>query len=171
MREQQRLNIYLDDHLALLVGELELARRCKGNNAGTKLGDFLTDWIAEVQAQQTTARSVLQAVGGKESTLKNGAAWIAEKLGRFKLNDAVLHYSDLSRLLELEGLAMAAQERLALWETLDVVAAYDLRLADLPFAALRDQTTAHLARLALHRKDATLAAFAPLEPRPPQRYA
>ena len=37
----QRLRIYLDDHVAIMVGELELVRRCQASNRHSPLGEFL----------------------------------------------------------------------------------------------------------------------------------
>lgn len=155
-----RLNIYLNDHLALMVGEVELAARCRSSNRGTPLGDFLQRLEVEVAAQQSIVGDVIHRLGGCESMVKKGAAWFAEKLGRFKLNDALLSYSDLSRVIELEALAAAAQERVALWDTLDSVAGADERLAGISFSFFCDQSRTHLDELWQRKRYAASQAFA-----------
>ena len=40
---------------------------------------------------------------GVGSRAKDGAAWVAEKLGRLKTNGQLTGYSPLSRLVELEA--------------------------------------------------------------------
>lgn len=154
-----RLNIYLNDHLALMVGEIDLASRCESSNRETPLGDFLHRLGVEVEAQKSIVSDLIRRAGGSESIVKKGAAWFAEKLGRFKLNDSVLRYSDLSRLIELEALSAAAQERLALWDTLNAVAGGDKRFSGITFSFFRDQSQTHLEELHARRRYAATEAF------------
>jgi hypothetical protein len=60
--------------------------------------------------------------------IKVGGAWLAEKLGRLKPNGRLLSYSPLSRLVELDSLALGISGKLSLWEALQEVAAEDARL-------------------------------------------
>ena len=157
-----RLLIYLDDHLALMVGEVELIGRCWRSNQGTTLGEFLQTLESEVQTQESVARDVIGRLGSKEgvdSKLKQCAAWFAEKLGRFKLNDSLLSYSALSRVVELEALAAAAQERIAIWDNLDALAAKDSRLSGITFSQFRDQAQQHLENLNSYGRTAATTAF------------
>ena len=158
MRDK-RLHIYLNDHLALLVAETQLAARCRRSNRATPLGEFLDQLHTELSAQQSVVRDVLRRLGSSESSLKQGAAWFAEKLGRFKLNDTLLRYSKLSRVLELEALAATGSERLALWDNLEAVASKDERLKGITFAFFRDQSRRHLEQLDRHRRYAAVQAF------------
>ena len=159
---ERRLQIYLDDHLAMMVAEVALIGRCWWNNRATPLGQFLQQLENEVRAQKAIARDVIHRIGGKdtvESRVKQGAAWFAEKLGRFKLNDSLLKYSDLSRVLELETLAAAAQERIALWDNLNAVASHDSRLDGIGFSHFRGQSQQHLEELQTRRRFAAAEAF------------
>ena len=158
----KRIQIYLEDHLALLVGEMELAARCHRSNQGSRLGDFLQQLELDLADHHSELKDVVHRVGGKdgiESMVKQGAAWFAEKLGRFKLNDSLLTYSSLSRLIELETLAAAAQERVALWDSLAAIAVGDRRLKKFDFLALRDQSKKQLTGLNTRRRRAALKAF------------
>ena len=97
---EKRLRIYLEDHLALMVGEVELIGRCRRNNRSTPLREFLQKLENEVNAQTSIANDVIHRIGGKttiEGRLKQRAAWFVEKLGRFKLNDVVLIPIDIER--------------------------------------------------------------------------
>ena len=154
-----QLHIYLHDHLALLVGETQLAARCRDNNRLAPLGEFLDQLHAELQAQRSIVRDVLRRVGGKENPLKNSVAWFAEKLGRFKLNGSLLTYSALSRLVELEALTAAATERINLWDNLETLAHQDERIKDLTYSFFRDQSEAHLQELHKRRRYAASLAF------------
>ena len=147
----ERLQIYMNYHLAGMVGEVELAERCKGNNSGREVGDFLVQLLADVRTHQVVAKDVLKRVGGKEDSIKQGIAWLGEKMGRLKLNDSLTQYSELSRLLELEGLLLAAQLRLALWELLESILSPDPRFSDVQFATLREQARRHLETINSYR--------------------
>jgi len=159
---ERRLRIYLEDHLALMVGELALAARCRSSNRKAPLGEFL-QWLEnEVAAQKSIVKDVMHRTGVKgtiEGRAKQGAAWVAEKLGRFKLNDTLISYSTLSRVVELETLSAFAQERIALWDNLDVTAKSDSRLQNIAFGFFRDQSQQHLDQLNGHRRDAAVEAF------------
>ena len=161
-KNETRLNIYLDDHLALMAGETELAARCRSSNSGTPLGEFLQQLEQDVNDQKLLLKEVKQRIGGGDSIeglLKQGAAWFAEQLGRLKLNDTLVTYSKLSRVVELETLEMAAHERVAIWENLDAAASLDERISDLKFSYFLEQTRQHLETLRFHRKSAAVEAF------------
>lgn len=159
----RRLLIYLDDHVALMVAEVELISRCRRSNGVTPLGNFLQQLENEVQAQKTVVSDVIHRLGGKvtiEGRLKQGAAWVAEKVGRLKVNDSLLKYSELSRVIELETMAAAALERTVLWDTLGTVADNDSRLDGISFSFFRDQSQQHLDELNSRRQFAAAEAFA-----------
>lgn len=155
----KRLKIYLDDHLALMTGEVELAGRSHSNNSGRPLGSYLSQLKDEIDTQRIAARDVLAKINGSESDLKKGAVWLAEKVARFKLNDAVVSYSDLSRVDELEGLLSGAQERIFLWETLEALSEGDPRLVDVPHSFYLEQTRRHTEQLKEERRKAAAEAF------------
>ena len=50
--------------------------------------------------------ATMEALGARVDRLKAAAAWGGEKLGRLKLNGQLRGYSPLSRVVELEGLAL-----------------------------------------------------------------
>ncbi|MEX0937108.1 MAG: hypothetical protein WDZ59_04550 [Pirellulales bacterium] len=160
--ENRLLHIYLDDHIALMVAEMELAARCGRSNRGTPLAQFLEQLQKDVAAQKQVAEGVLRQTGGRsslEGRMKQSAAWFAEKLGRLKLNGALLHYSALSRVLELETLSAAAQQRIAVWENCDAVQNADLAMADGCYARCRQQAQQHLEELIGFRRLAASWAF------------
>ena len=158
----RRLRIYLDDHQALMVAEVALIGRCWWNNRSTPLGECLQKLENEVKAQQSIVNDLIHRIGGKinvKSRFKQGAGWLAEKVGRLKLNDSLLTYSPLSRVVELETLAAAAQERLSLWDNLDAAAGSDPRLEGITFSFFRDQSQQHLEELNTRRRCAAVQAL------------
>jgi hypothetical protein len=154
-----RLKIYVNDHLALLVGETELAERCHRNNDRGALGLFLHQLSADLTAERQRVAELLERIGGSQSVVKRGVAWLAEKAGRFKLNDTLLEYSDLSRLLELETLFVAAQERRSFWENLEAARGADTRLSPINFPRARQQAERHCEALTQRRLDAARKAL------------
>ena len=60
----------------------------------------------------------MEHLGVGENRVKVPIAWAAEKLGRLKPNGQLTGYSPLSRLVELEGLALGVTGKLALWRSL-----------------------------------------------------
>lgn len=128
------LAIYLNDHLAGSTVGVELARRARGSNEGTELGEFLAALTEEIEADRETLQDVMEAVGAGRDRLKVYGAWTGEKLGRLKLNGSLLGYSPLSRVVELEGLRLGVEGKACLWRMLSELA--DPRLAGFDFDAL-----------------------------------
>ncbi|MBA3628690.1 MAG: hypothetical protein H0W55_03295 [Actinobacteria bacterium] len=112
------LRIYLNDHLAGAIIGVELAKRSQKSNKGTPLGDFLAEFVADASADKAQLEQIMDSVGAGRNILKSWAAWAAEKVGRLKSNGQLAGYSDLSRLVELEGLVIGVTARMGLWHSL-----------------------------------------------------
>jgi hypothetical protein len=128
MMDRKLLGIYLNDHLAGSTIGLELARRARGSNKSNEYGDVLDRIAREIDEDRETLKALMESLEIGHDRLKVGGAWIAEKLGRLKPNGRLLSYSPLSRLVELESLALGISGKLSLWEALREVAAEDARL-------------------------------------------
>jgi hypothetical protein len=126
--EQARLGIYLNDHLAGATVGLELARRTAAAHRGSQTGDTLTRFAAEVAADRAALRTMMAALGVPARQYKTYAAWVAEKLGRLKLNGSVWSRSPLSSVVELELLRLGVEAKAAGWRTLAQLADRDTRL-------------------------------------------
>jgi hypothetical protein len=113
------LAIYLNDHLAGATGGVELARRASASNRGhDTFGQPLDRICVEIEEDRATLKQVIDRLGFSPSRVKPAGAWVAEKLGRLKLNGRLRGYSPLGRVLELEGLLIGITGKMALWETL-----------------------------------------------------
>jgi hypothetical protein len=156
------LRIYLNDHLAGSVIGLELARRAKAENEGNSVGEFLAVFIPELQEDRATLQGVLLALGLKQDRVKQGVAWVGERLGRLKLNGRLVSYSPLSRFVEMEALSLGTEGRLSLWRTLRRLARKDARLGRFDFAMLITRAEHHRRMLERLRQQAGDEAF--LEP-------
>jgi hypothetical protein len=116
------LGIYLNDHLAGSTVGLELAKRARGQNRNGAYGDFLDTLADEIEEDRETLKGIMDDLGIRKDPAKVAAGWIGEKAGRLKLNGQLTGYSPLSRLVELEGLALGVTGKLALWKALRLLA-------------------------------------------------
>jgi hypothetical protein len=126
--DRKLLGIYLNDHLAGSTVGLELSRRARGSNEGNEYGEVLERVTKGIEEDRETLQRLMSELGIRRDHPKVTAAWIAEKFGRLKPNGRLLSYSPLSRLVELEALALGISGKLSLWETLAEVAGEDARL-------------------------------------------
>jgi hypothetical protein len=73
---------YLNDHLAGSVAALEVLDHLIRLQPGTAVEQALSVVRTEVEGDQQTLQSLLHEAGGKESRVRQAAAWLTEKLGR-----------------------------------------------------------------------------------------
>jgi hypothetical protein len=137
---RELLPIYLNDHFAGATVGLDLAKRAARQNEGTELGEFLDQLSAELDAHRNMLEDIMNRLDISRDPIKTGVGWLAEKLGRLKLNGRLLEYSPLSRVVELEGLLVGSQGRLMLWRTLAAAAPDEPRIADIDFVDLIQRT-------------------------------
>jgi hypothetical protein len=134
------LAIYLNDHLAGATGGVELARRVRASNRRhSTFGQPLDRICKEIEEDRAALEQVIDRLGFSQSRVKPAGAWVAEKLGRLKLNGSLRGYSPLSRVLELEGLLIGITGKMALWETLADLEGVE-RL-EIDFAQMRARAT------------------------------
>ena len=155
------LRIYLQDHLATCTGAVELAKRAHGANRGSEFGSGLAavrEWSAD---ERHALLEVVGRLGFDRDCIKEGAAWAAEKAGRLKLNGRLRGYSPLSRVVELEGLALLLHAQRRMWSTIGLVLADDSRMAGFDVADRAARADEALARVAELHARATALAFAP----------
>jgi hypothetical protein len=117
----KHLRIYLNDHLAGAAAGVELTKRCLSNNQGTPLGEYLIRFLEEVREDRGTLLELMRRLQAPRNGGKVAGTWAAEKVGRLKLNGQLRGYSDLSRLLELEGLCLGVEGKLSGWRSLQKV--------------------------------------------------
>lgn len=153
------LRIYLSDHLAGLVGQLELARRSQRSNKGTRFGDYLESLADELDKDRKQLERVIERVGGTRAPYKQAAVWAAEKIGRLKLNGQITGYSPLSRVYEIEGLKLGIEANIALWHSLNRSSERFPALASIDYEGIIERSGHQLRELESHHKEAVAAAF------------
>jgi len=122
MASNELLGHYLNDHLGGSVTGLELAEKLEADNAGTPLGQSMSQLVADIGADKATLEDLMDQLGVEKSRLKQTSGWAAEKLSRLRFNDKVTGSGALSRLLQLEMLSVGIEGKLGLWRALQAVA-------------------------------------------------
>ncbi len=153
------LATYLNDHLAGSTVGVELSRRAAGSNRGTDHGPFLDELARELVEDRQTLLEIMRALGVRVDRLKMLGAWGAEKLGRLKPNGRLFEYSPLSRVVELEGLALGISGKLALWRSLEQLAPQRPELANFDLGVLAARAEDQRQRLEPHRLRAVAEAL------------
>jgi hypothetical protein len=150
--------IYLNDHLAGATGALELVKRAAGSNRGGELGGFLARLRDEIAEDRETLIEAMRRLDVGLDRAKVAAGWAAEKVGRLKLNGRLVGYSPLSRVVELEALALGVAAKLGCWRTLADLD--DTRLLDLDLEGLIQRAERQRDDLERFRLEAARKAFA-----------
>jgi hypothetical protein len=153
------LSTYLNDHLAGATAGLELARRAAGSNRSTSYGRVLSALAREIEEDREALLEIMARLGVGQDRLKVAVAWGAEKVGRLKLNGELLRYSPLSRLVELEGLAIGVEGKLALWQSLRETHSDDPRLRGIDIEELITRARSQRRRLEQQRRRAAAEAL------------
>jgi hypothetical protein len=153
------LPIYLNDHLAGSTAAVELVRRALRSNSQNEYGPPLARLAAEIEQDRKTLLSIMAGLGVGSDRAKLLAAWVAEKVGRLKLNGRLLGYSPLSRLMELEVLQLGVTGKLALWRALDQLAPQDPRLDRGELERLMGRAAGQLEEIEALRERAVIDAF------------
>jgi hypothetical protein len=154
------LATYLNDHLAGAVAATELARRTAGSNRDSPYGEPLAAIAREIEEDRKVLEKLMTRFGVRKDRVKLAASWSAEKLGRLKLNGSLIHYSPLSRLEELELLALGIEGKLSLWRALRQALEADRRLAGIDLEALIKRAQSQRRRVETQRRKAAAEALA-----------
>jgi hypothetical protein len=140
---QELLGIYLNDHLVGATSGTELARRVASSGQEVADGELLRRLADDIGSDRQDLLDIMAALQIPVRWYKVGAAWIAEKAGRVKLNGRLFTRSPLSSLEELELLRLGVEGKAAGWRTLRELARSDRRLdparLDELIARARDQ--------------------------------
>ncbi len=154
------LGIYLNDHLGGSIVGVELARRAAHQNEGSEFGAFLADLAKEIEADRGALMAIMDDLGVRKDPVRRVLGWAGEKVGRLKLNGQLRGYSPLSRLEELEGLALGVTGKLALWKALRLVAEDEPRLAAHPLERLLERAEQQQREIEERRLSAARLSFA-----------
>ena len=116
---RDHLATYLNDHLAGSTGGLELAQRLAERYPEGQMGAFLERLAREIEDDRDALKEAMEGLDIPENSIKQALAWAGEKVSRLKPNDAFVSPSPLSRLIELEAMALGVEGKLSLWRSLE----------------------------------------------------
>jgi hypothetical protein len=154
------LPIYLNDHLAGATAGAAVARRAAGSNRGSEIYyPTLRELAEEIGEDRESLLQIMSDLEVGIDTIKQLLAWGAERAGRLKLNGRLCSYSPLSRLDELEFLALGVTGKLALWRTLGLLSSREPRLHNEQLRQLVARAEKQLERIETCRQRAAIDAF------------
>ena len=154
------LPIYLNDHYAGSTAGVELAKRAAKSHRGeAEFGPALTTLASEIDEDRDALKRIMDRLDVSEDRIKASIFWLGEKVGRLKPNGELLHFSPLSRVVELEGLITGVGGKLSLWRTLIELAEREERLDAAELEVLAGRAEDQLLRLHALRGAAGLIAF------------
>jgi len=157
---EDRLSIYLNDHLAGATVGSELARRAAASNRSTSYGPVLEGLADDIAEDRGALVEIMRRLSVRQDRLKVALSWAAEKAGRLKLNGELFRYSPLSRLEELEALSLGVAGKLALWQSLQATHGADARLRGIDLENLVERARSQRQTLERQRRRAAEDALA-----------
>ena len=155
-----RLGTYLNDHLAGAAAALDLVAKAAAKNRDRAEGAFFDELRAAIDEDRATLEDVMGRVGVERAGVKQAAGRVAERISRLRLHERVTGDPDLSRLMELEAIAVGVTGKLALWQSLQTVAQAYPPLTDVNFQALIGRARQQLAGIEERHRAAAQEALA-----------
>ena len=113
------LHLYLNDHLAGATTGRDLARTLAEHTADTGFGPEMARIADEIAEDREELERIMEAVGAKQSTVKQALGWITERLGRPAMTGgaASTGHPELGELRAFEMLSLGVEGKECLWET------------------------------------------------------
>lgn len=118
------LAVYLQDHLAGAKSAISLLEDLSAQTLDSNVARFSAELLAQVEVDRSALQELVERIAGDTSTLKEAAAWVTQKAGRFKLT----LNEPLGTFEAIEMLCLGVQGKLALWNALHAVRETDNRL-------------------------------------------
>lgn len=156
------LSIYINDHRGLSTAAIALIERCikENKDENNPLVNYLQELHEELDEERELLEQIVHDTGGKIDKIKATAAWVGEKLGRFKLNGNLFEYSPLSRMEELEVLRVGIHGKLGMWKIFDEIKNNHAAFENIDFKKLISQAEKQHNNVENFRMQAARAAFA-----------
>jgi hypothetical protein len=153
------LDNYLEDHLAGSVQAIELIESIRDHHRNEELGGFASQLLLEVKSDQKILMQIAEAIGDGGSSLKNTAAWIAEKFTRIKLHRR--SNKGLGAVEALEVLQLGIHGKWALWCALAEIAPAYPEISRIDFHELAQRAERQKSAVEERRLKVVRATFTP----------
>jgi hypothetical protein len=155
----EHLATYLNDHLAGARFAIDLLKRLEEAYEDEPLGRFAAQVTAQVEEDRAVLEGIVARIGSEKSTLKEAAAWVAEKASRAKMG---FSKGDVLGVFEgLETLSLGIMGKLALWRALASIACVDKRLEGVDFGSLITRAQSQFNQVEAQRLKAATTALCP----------
>jgi hypothetical protein len=156
------LKVYLHDHFAGAGLMITLLEELLNKGLDEPLSHVLSALLAEVTEDRAALKTLADDANPGTSKVKAIAAWVGEKLSRFKLGGADSDGFEIFEALEVVELGIRGKRQL--WRTLDVASEADVRLRVLDYEKLisradRQYERVEERRLALVRSALTKPSY------------
>jgi hypothetical protein len=152
-----RLSIYLHDHLAGANFAVELLKNLEQHHCDDETGALVREILAEVVNDRQVLEDIIKTVGKSSFDAKDAMAWLGEKVSRIKLGHG--DRDALPTFEALETLSLGIQGKVALWRVLQVVAETDERLAGWDFTALSSKAQDQFNRVEKYKLSVARVTF------------
>lgn len=144
----RNLETYLHDHLAGAQFATSLLADMAAQDFDAEIATFANRLLREIEEDQRVVEDILSRLDSTPSVLKEASAWIAQKMGRAKLQVG----SDPFSIFEaFEVLSIGIQGKQALWKALGAVASEKESLRTLDFSALASRALEQYERVERRR--------------------
>lgn len=155
----ERLRVYLNDHLAGATAGVALAKRIRDRNTGP-VGQAFGELVPDLEDDQRTLRDIVTSMEFSGSGAKQVLADMVEKVGRLKFNGQIFGYSLLSKMEELEVMALGIEGKAKMWSALGSIAERRPQLSKFDFEKLGVQARLQHDRVEALRIEAAREALA-----------
>ena len=153
------LRLYLNDHMAGSIAAMELVDHLAQLSKGTEREGWFLELGSEIEEDHQALRLLIERVGGKQSTTRNTAAWLAEKVAWVKLKVDDPGTGHLRFLEALETLGLGIQGKLGLWRVLRTISDDRGGLGPLDLSNLEQRAQDQFERVERERVAEARAAF------------
>lgn len=119
---------YMHDHLAGARFALNLLNSLRTGDQPVAIRKLADELLYEIGEDRRLLEQLADRIGKPQNTLKEGAAWLAQKASLWKLGR---DDSALSTFEALEALALGIMGKLSLWRALRVLQPADPALAEI----------------------------------------
>ena len=149
----EALASYLNDHLAGSVAALELLDRLIDVSKHNSREHFFRELREEIDADHHTLKEIMTKVGAEESSVRQTAAWVIEKLSRAKLqlNGEKDEENEPGLFLALETLTLGIIGKRLLWRALAAGSETQLSLRGPDYATLEERAIGQRDRVEMER--------------------
>ena len=149
---------YLRDHAAGATAAIELLDHLEKKHENDELGRFFAALNSEVRSDRDTLVRVLHRFS-RESSLRNAAAWLAEKFSRAKISVAGKKCGELGLVEALEVLVLGITGKQLLWRALAASLGESPLLKGFDLEELEQRAIDQVERVEAHRLEAARKAF------------